>query len=101
MGIYMALGVAAVLLTIFFLDKLPEDDDSDSDAQEAEDGDDDDEGSFGGKKKKQSALAMAKENLSATVKRLGDVRQVLLVPITCYTGLEQAFMTAEYTMVRV
>ncbi|CAH1229826.1 UNC93A [Branchiostoma lanceolatum] len=70
-GIYLGCGLFAVLFLVVFLDKLK------------------DEG-----EEKKAGLQL----LIATLKHLkDDKRQILLVPITIYSGLEQAFVSGDYT----
>jgi len=38
--------------------------------------------------------------LIATFKHMKDKRQLMLIPITMYSGFEQAFLTGDYTRVR-
>ncbi|XP_078617627.1 uncharacterized protein LOC144885578 [Branchiostoma floridae x Branchiostoma japonicum] len=70
-GIYLGCGLFAVLVLAVFLDKLKSE----------------------GEEKKPGL-----ELLIATLKHLkDDRRQVLLVPITIYSGLEQAYVSGDYT----
>lgn len=39
--------------------------------------------------------------LSVTVKQLMQIKQILLLPITMFIGVEQAFMAVDFTSVRV
>ncbi|XP_033369023.1 protein unc-93 homolog A [Parus major] len=78
-GIYTASGVLAVLLVSIFLDQIQ------SDQVETE-------------KEKQEAPSFWSTFL-ATFRHLKDKRQCLLIPLTMYSGFEQAFLTGDYSKV--
>uniref|UniRef100_A0A4W3HTQ8 Protein unc-93 homolog A n=1 Tax=Callorhinchus milii TaxID=7868 RepID=A0A4W3HTQ8_CALMI len=75
LGIYSAVGVLAVILVAVFLDEL--------DQQEVK--------RF--REEKISVLSV----LLSTVKHLRDKRQCLLILLTIYSGLEQGFLSGDYT----
>ncbi|NWU99143.1 UN93A protein, partial [Upupa epops] len=75
LGIYTASGVLAVLLVVLFLDQIA------SDPAEA------------GKLQKPSFWS----TFLATFRHLKDKRQCLLIPLTMYSGLEQGFLSGDYT----
>ncbi|NWZ79242.1 UN93A protein, partial [Poecile atricapillus] len=78
-GIYTACGVLAVLLVTIFLDQIQ------SDQVETE-------------KEKLEAPSFWSTFL-ATFRHLKDKRQCLLIPLTMYSGFEQAFLTGDYSKV--
>jgi len=73
LSIYVATGVFAVLLIIALLDRLT--------------------GSLDRRKEQESGLSL----LIATVKHLTDVRMLLVLPLTLFSGLEQAFTFGDFT----
>ncbi|OWK61276.1 Protein unc-93 A [Lonchura striata] len=76
-GVYTASGVLAVLLVIIFLDQIK------SDQTETE-------------KEKLEASSFWSTFL-ATFRHLKDKRQCLLIPLTMYSGFEQAFLAGDYS----
>lgn len=72
-GIYLAFGLLSALVVAIFLDPLKRKEDSD---------------------KLQASLL---SRLVATFKHLRKLNQILLVPITIYSGIEQAFFLSEFT----
>ncbi|NXQ58864.1 UN93A protein, partial [Anthoscopus minutus] len=76
-GVYTASGVLAVLLVSIFLDQIK------SDQAETE-------------KEKLEAPSFWSTFL-ATFQHLKDKRQCLLIPLTMYSGFEQAFLSSEYS----
>ncbi|NXH42050.1 UN93A protein, partial [Dicaeum eximium] len=76
-GVYTACGVIAVLLVIIFLDQIK------SDQAETE-------------KEKLEAPSFCSSFL-ATFCHLKDKRQCLLIPLTMYSGFEQAFLAGDYS----
>ncbi|KAF4794833.1 Protein unc-93 A [Turdus rufiventris] len=81
LGVYTASGVLAVLLVIIFLDQIK------SDQAETE-------------KEKLDAPSFWSTFL-ATLRHLKDKRQCLLIPLTMYSGFEQAFLSGDYTKIYV
>ncbi|NXU75725.1 UN93A protein, partial [Oreotrochilus melanogaster] len=77
LGIYTASGVLAVLLIVIFLDQIK------SDQAEAE------------KERLEAPSFWA--TFLATFQQLKDKRQCLLIPLTMYSGFEQAFLSGDYT----
>ena len=75
LGIYLATGTAAVILVIALLDRLT--------------------GAQSRKKDSISGVSL----LFATLRHLADKRQLLLLPLTFFSGLEQAFIFGDYTKV--
>ena len=75
LGIYTATGVTAVILVIALLDKLT--------------------GAQSRKKDSVSGVSL----LLATLRHLKDKRQLLLLPLTFFSGLEQAFIFGDFTKV--
>ncbi|XP_064270086.1 protein unc-93 homolog A isoform X2 [Passer domesticus] len=73
-GVYTASGVLAVLLVMIFLDQIK------SNQAETE-------------KEKPSFWS----TFLATFRHLKDKRQCLLIPLTMYSGFEQAFLTGDYS----
>ncbi|XP_037988605.1 protein unc-93 homolog A isoform X2 [Motacilla alba alba] len=73
-GVYTASGVLAVLLVIIFLDQIK------SDQVETE-------------KEKTSFWS----TFLATFRHLKDKRQCLLIPLTMYSGFEQAFLSGDFS----
>ncbi|RLV98568.1 hypothetical protein DV515_00010716, partial [Chloebia gouldiae] len=76
-GVYAASGVLAVLLVIIFLDQIK------SDQTETE------------KEKLMSSSFWS--TFLATFRHLKDKRQCLLIPLTMYSGFEQAFLAGDYS----
>ncbi|XP_068041294.1 protein unc-93 homolog A [Anomalospiza imberbis] len=76
-GVYTASGVLAVLLVVIFLDQIK------SDQAETEN-------------KKLEASSFWSTFL-ATFQHLKDKRQCLLIPLTMYSGFEQAFLSGDYS----
>ncbi|XP_018772505.1 protein unc-93 homolog A isoform X2 [Serinus canaria] len=74
LGVYTASGVLAVLLVIIFLDQIK------SDQAET-------------KKEKTSFWS----TFLATLRHLKDKRQCLLIPLTMYSGFEQAFLSGDFS----
>ncbi|NXN97631.1 UN93A protein, partial [Rhinopomastus cyanomelas] len=77
LGIYTATGVLAVLLVVLFLDQIKPDP-----AEAAK-----------GTPEKPSFWS----TFLATFRHLKDRRQCLLIPLTMYSGLEQGFLSGDYT----
>ncbi|XP_069092840.1 protein unc-93 homolog A-like [Pleurodeles waltl] len=75
LGSYTGCGVLGVTLIIFFLDRV-----DNKEGQELE----------------ENAQSFFSTFLS-TFKQLGDKRQWLLIPLTMFSGLEQGFLTSDYT----
>merc|ERR550517_1915176 len=75
-SIYLACSLAAAALLATFLDPLPQD------PQESLSGSD-----------QMSGFKL----LSATIRQLGSAKQLLIVPITFWSGLEQGFFGADFT----
>ncbi|XP_069090632.1 protein unc-93 homolog A isoform X1 [Pleurodeles waltl] len=75
LGIYTGSGVLAVALIAVFLDQI------DVEA---------------GKSKEESEQPVWTTVL-ATFRQLGDIRQLLLIPLTMYSGFEQGFLSGDYT----
>lgn len=71
----MGIGVFAVLFVIVMLDRLT--------------------GDLDRRKAQESSVSL----LIATVKHLGDKRMLLMLPITMFSGLEQAFTFGDFTQV--
>ena len=78
-GVFMGVACVAVLIVAFFMDRLP---------KELEDQD-----RSGNLRKDIGKL------LVATLKHLKNVPQVLLIPLTMYSGFEQGFFNAEWSKV--
>ena len=76
LSIYVGTGVFAVVLVIVLLDRLT--------------------GSLDRRKKQESGLNL----LVATVKHLRDWRMLLVLPLTVFSGLEQAFTFGDFTQVK-
>lgn len=76
LSIYVATGVFAVLLVIALLDRLT--------------------GSLDRRKEQESGVNL----LIATLKHLTDKRMLLVLPLTMFSGLEQAFTFADFTAVK-
>lgn len=77
-GIYTGCGCAAVAIILIFLQQLPTE---------------------AGKKLKCSKDSCQPKLMVATFMQLKDYRQLLLIPLTMYSGLEQAFLASDYTQV--
>ncbi|XP_061234517.1 protein unc-93 homolog A isoform X3 [Neopsephotus bourkii] len=77
LGIYTASGVLAVLLIVTFLDQIK------SDQAETE--------------KEILETSSFWSTFLATFQHLKDKRQCLLIPLTIYSGLEQGFLSGDYT----
>ncbi|XP_065535146.1 protein unc-93 homolog A isoform X4 [Lathamus discolor] len=77
LGIYTASGVLAVLLIVTFLDQIK------SDQAETE--------------KEVLETSSFWSTFLATFQHLKDKRQCLLIPLTIYSGLEQGFLSGDYT----
>ena len=75
LSIYVATGVFAVLLIIALLDRLT--------------------GSLDRRKEQESGVSL----LIATAKHLTDIRMLLVLPLTLFSGLEQAFTFGDFTAV--
>ncbi|XP_053316256.1 protein unc-93 homolog A-like [Spea bombifrons] len=75
LGAYTGCGIIAILLISIFLDKV------NSQKEEA------------AQENSQSVCSM----FFATFKQLTDKRQCLLIPLTIFSGLEQGFITGDYT----
>ena len=80
-GVYMGVAFIAVLIIAIFMDKLPKE----LDDQE----------------KSTNLKADIGKLLVATVKHLKHVPQILLIPLTMYSGFEQAYFSAEWSRVRI
>lgn len=76
LSIYVATGVFAVLLMIALLDRLT--------------------GSLDRRKEQESGVSL----LIATAKHLTDIRMLLVLPLTLFSGLEQAFTFGDFTAVK-
>ena len=76
LSIYVGTGVLAVLLVIALLDRLT--------------------GSLDRRKEQESSVNL----LIATVKHLQDKRMLLVLPLTVFSGLEQAFTFGDFTQVK-
>ena len=79
-GIYLAIAVAAVLIVAVFVDPLPKD----------------------LVEKDEQGISVGQQSLRymvATVKHLRHREQLLLIPVTIYSGLEQALYGAEFSKV--
>ncbi|KAM5163098.1 protein unc-93 homolog A [Mantella aurantiaca] len=76
LGVYTGTGILAVLLIIIFLDNI--------DLKDEETGKDDKRESFW-------------ITILATFRHLQDKRQVLLIPITMWSGFEQGFLAGDFT----
>jgi hypothetical protein len=72
--IYLVCGVLSILVVVFLLDKLHDEE----------------------KKEKPPMFHL----FFATLFHLRDVRMILLIPLTIYSGLEQGFVFADFTKVR-
>ncbi|XP_016284496.2 protein unc-93 homolog A isoform X2 [Monodelphis domestica] len=76
LGIYTGSGILAVILVAVFLDHIPNDESENED------------------KKNESFWS----SVLATFRHLkDDRRQVLLIPLTMYSGFEQGFLSSDYT----
>ena len=75
LSIYLGCGVFAILLVSVLLDRLT--------------------GNLSRKKLEASSVKL----LIATVRHLRDRRMLLILPLTFFSGLEQAFIFADYTAV--
>ena len=75
LSIYVGTGVFAVLLIIVLLDRLT--------------------GALDRRKEQESGVSL----LIATLKHLKDKRMLLVLPLTMFSGLEQAFTFGDYTAV--
>ena len=78
-GIYTGCGCVAVIVVTFLLQQLPSD-------------------------KRKKKCPCTKESckpriLVATFLHMADYRQLLLIPMTMYSGLEQAFLASDFTQV--
>lgn len=77
LSIYVGTGVFAVLLVIVLLDRLT--------------------GSLDRRKEQESGVSL----LIATIKHLRDQRMLLVLPLTMFSGLEQAFTFGDFTAVNL
>ena len=75
MGIYVACGIAAVLVIFFFLDKIT---------------------IIGSDSRKNGFCDL----FIATFKHMKDRKMQLLIPLTIFSGLEQGFVFADFTKVK-
>lgn len=74
-GVYTGCACLGILIVAVFLDQLP-----------SERG-----------KKRSGGCVFSGRLLVATFMHMRDTRQLLLIPLTMYSGLEQAFITGDYT----
>ena len=77
LGVYIGIAVCAVIITIFFVDQLPKE----------------------LRPAKTNSLAEVKELLVATIRQLRHREQLLIIPLTMYSGFEQALYAAEFSKV--
>ena len=77
-GIYIGIAILAVLIVCLLVDRLP------SDLRD----------------ERGNVCRDMKALVTATAKHLRHKRQLLLIPITMYSGFEQAFYNAEWSKVR-
>ena len=75
LSIYVGIGVFAVLFVIVLLDRLT--------------------GDLDRRKEQESSISL----LIATIKHLKDKRMLLVLPLTMFSGLEQAFTFGDFTSV--
>lgn len=75
LSIYVGIGVFAVLFVIAMLDRLT--------------------GGLDRRKAQESSVNL----LIATIKHLKDKRMILVLPLTLFSGLEQAFTFGDFTQV--
>lgn len=73
-GTYVVFGVLSIIFLFIFMD-------SENDEQ----------------REKNKNVKFSAGLFTATISQMGNKYQVLIAPLTIYTGMEQAFMTAEYT----
>jgi uncharacterized protein involved in cysteine biosynthesis len=79
-GIYFVIAIMAVVIAGFFVDQLPDD------------------------KKRQKRKPSAKEignNVMATIRHMKKPNQLLLMPVTVFSGMAITFFSAEYTKVMI
>jgi hypothetical protein len=81
MGIYLVLGVLAILIIGIFLDHV----DHQTSIREKD-----------GKRQRCSPALLV-----ATFRHLRHPNQILIIPLTIYSGLEQGFMSSDFTKVGV
>lgn len=80
-GIYIAVALSGVLMTVVFVDRLP---------------------SYLMKQESAGRIKDSIEKLLfATIKHLRHKEQLLLIPITMYSGFEQGFLNAEFFKVEI
>ena len=79
MGVYIAMGVVGFLISCLFVDKLS------------------DSWLSGERGRAAFTRSVALSSLLATLRQMTHTPQLLLIPITMYTGLEQTFQDADYT----
>ncbi len=78
LGVYITLAVAAILIITIFVDQLPEN----------------------LVPRENEICTKSVELLLGTLKHLRHKEQLLLIPLTMYSGFEQASHNAEFTKVR-
>lgn len=76
--IYLLIATASVVITVLLVEPLPEDEE---------------------KSGKKMAAADIREMLMATVRHMKNPEQLLLIPFTIFTGVQQSFWAAEFTKV--
>lgn len=79
MGIYIAVGLVGFVICAVFVDNLPPE--------------------IAGITKDESVLKIIGRDLMATVKHMRHKEQLLLIPITMYSGFEQTYYGAEWNNV--
>lgn len=77
-AIYLVIAVMAIVITALFVDQLP-----------------DDKATMG----KRPTTKEVGDNFLATIKHMRHTSQLLLIPITMFSGFEQSFYGAEFTKV--
>ncbi|CAK9301423.1 unnamed protein product [Gordionus sp. m RMFG-2023] len=85
-AVYTALSLSAVLVVSIFLDNLPR-------QSVKADSYDEDDSNGKGVKKRGSIWSMC----FATLNQMRDPRQICLIPLSIYSGLQQGFMSADFT----
>jgi hypothetical protein len=73
-SIYLVCGALSIVVVFFLLDKLHDEE----------------------KKERPPMLRL----FFATLRHLKDIRMLLIIPLTMYSGLEQGFVFADFTKVR-
>ena len=78
-GIYIGIAVMGVILLMIFVDQLPD--------------------YLREQESKERLKDEIKTLLFATCRHLRHMKQLLLIPLTIYSGLEQAFLASEFNKV--